>query len=834
MTQQPAVQQHPASAEAYIRHGWKLVPIPPGTKGPQHQGWNRAENTLTTESLLPQGYGIGLAHAYSGTMALDIDDWSAASTLLMLHGVDLNALYAAPDAVIIDSGNPGHGKLLYAMPFGLALPSKRINCQGQTLYELRCATANGLTVQDVLPPSIHPTTRQSYRWAGNGRWQNLPTIPQPLLNLWMMLLDQDRERVISTSEHSDTSWEEIRSAVESINPGCSREEWVTVGMALHYAGEETGQGSEAFTLWDEWSQGSPEKYPGARDMLIQWRSFTTGKGNVVKLGSLFHLAHEAGWRRPAPDVAALFANVTPTNPKVIEAYLKPPAPSLNLDLMPPILTKAANEIAESIGCDPLVPLWAGIAAVSGALDARTRLELVPGFQVPPVLWVMTIGEPADKKSPGSHPMFEVLRDLELEDRPRFAQDMSTFELDDARFAAAKKAALDYQATPDALLDPAGGPPIPEAPKQPVPLKIVVQDITSQKLVRRAAERPRGLLCHLDEMNSWIKKVTDPRSGEDRSSWVAAYESKYYEMDRVGAGTFTCDNYAVSIYGNMQPEVFRRSLGSLSEDGLVQRFIPVALRAHMTKLGHPVPDHLSCRKEYEQMIRVAYSLPALTYKLSPEAYTLFREFQAWYEQAKADERLLRPEGVYMTSFGKIEGLTGRLALIFHACENPYSLEVSADTMTRVIRLVRSYVIPSLRHTYNKVGGLADGSLDEWAANYTIQYSGERDTLHLRDLARAARHKLSGVAPYQRDVTLTDAMVGLEQAGWVTRIQDRPGTRDIAWAINPALKTMFADHRKAVILAKQRIVDQGYAVAEQHYGRQVDEYRRVAGYESVMMG
>ena len=139
-----------------------------GTKGPRTPGWNLRESALRSQTDLPAGYGIGLAHAYSGTMALDIDHWDFTASLLQEHGVSLQALYDANDAVVINSGKPGHGKLLYQMPFGLALPSKKIIAAGVTAYELRCATANGLTVQDVLPPSIHPETLQPYHWAGRG------------------------------------------------------------------------------------------------------------------------------------------------------------------------------------------------------------------------------------------------------------------------------------------------------------------------------------------------------------------------------------------------------------------------------------------------------------------------------------------------------------------------------------------------------------------------------------------------------------------------------------------------------------------------------------------
>jgi hypothetical protein len=43
---------------------------------------------------------------------------------------------------------------------------------------------------------------------------------------------------------------------------------------------------------------------------------------------------------------------------------------------------------------------------------------------------------------------------------------------------------------------------------PVPLRLTVGDITSQQLVRHCALRPEGTLCYLDEMVSWVNKITD--------------------------------------------------------------------------------------------------------------------------------------------------------------------------------------------------------------------------------------------------------------------------------------------------------------------------------------
>ena len=52
---------------------------------------------------------------------------------------------------------------------------------------------------------------------------------------------------------------------------------------------------------------------------------------------------------------------------------------------------------------------AGLSAVSAAADKRIKLNITDTWNVPPTLWLMTLGEPADKKTPGSKPMFSILR-----------------------------------------------------------------------------------------------------------------------------------------------------------------------------------------------------------------------------------------------------------------------------------------------------------------------------------------------------------------------------------------------------------------------------------------
>lgn len=781
----------------YITHGWSLVPIPPGTKGPRLAGWNTRGGALrSTTQLLPE-WGVGLAHAYSGTMAFDIDSWE----LTRNHGIDLEALYSAPDAVTIESGKPGHGKLIYRMPFGLTLPSKKISIDRKTAFEFRCATAEGLTVQDILPPSIHPDTRKPYQWSGKGHWTRLPIIPTHLLGIWQDLLSKDR--VTITVDGVDASWDDIQDALRTISPDCTRDEWISVGMALHWAGVHTSNVDQAFYIWNQWSKGSP-KYPGDRGIISQWQSFRSDKGSTITLGTLFHIARQYGWTRPTPDASDLFGSVQASSPTDLVQSLRPAPPELDMSLFPPLLAKRAQEVSEHIGCDPLVPLFAGLGAVCGVVDAQSRLELMPGFKVPPVLWLMTIGDAADKKSPAAEPMLSPLRAIEMEDRPRYNKELLEWEAKEAAYSSAKTAFLNAAKDPEFLLGK-NLPTVPEMPPQPVPLKFTVSDITSQKLVRLAADRPRGLLCHLDEMHSWVRKMNDKTSGEDRSTWVVSYESKPYEMDRVGAGSIHADNLAVSIYGNLHPKLLRENIDYLSSDGMLQRFIPVVLRHHKTRKGNPVPDFLTSAAAWENTLRMIFALPTMTYKLSPDAYAVYRDFQEWYEETKRDERLLQMGDSYMTAFGKLEGLAGRIALVFHVIENPFSSVVSAELIDRVIRLIKSYIIPAFRYTLGEIGGTT--SFDLWVTDHVIQYC-DQNSLTLSEVKRSGRRQLEHLNTHVQNQWVLNAMYNLEQAHWVARLDD--GSKEhqgiAEWLINPALRDIFKEHRQTVIRAKQRRAEQ----------------------------
>lgn len=268
----------------YLNQGMALVPIPRGKKGPTHPNWNVRERCVTTLDQAAKLQGnIGLAHAFSSTCSIDIDDLAAATAWLAGHGVDLAALLNALDSVRISSGRPNRAKLIYRLTAPLA--SKKIVEDKQNIIDFRCATAAGTTsVQDVLPPSTHPDTGKPYVWEYGdeliGDWRNLPTIPDELLRLWKSLIAPASSEIREPTQPIDES--KLRELLTQHDPDCDRETWVKRLAAIHY---ETQGGPNGLELAIDWSSRG-KKFKSAADVESVWRSFHNDGDRLITGASL--------------------------------------------------------------------------------------------------------------------------------------------------------------------------------------------------------------------------------------------------------------------------------------------------------------------------------------------------------------------------------------------------------------------------------------------------------------------------------------------------------------------------------------------------------------------
>lgn len=260
----------------YVRHGWALIDIPRGQKGPRAHGWNTRERAITDPEIAECLDGnVGLAHGFSKSCAVDIDDIDTVAAFLAERGIDLYELLAAPDAVRIDSGREGRAKLLYAMP--KPRPSFKLK-----KLELRCAASTGATLQDVLPPSIHPDTGKPYAWRYNSpmsSWRNLPPLPEALDKLWLGLITP---RTTAPVSRAPVALPRLKRLLAKHDPDSDYDTWCRVGMAIHH---DTRGSADGFALWDAWSS-TGKKYKGAGDLEPHWRSFKADRDNPATVARL--------------------------------------------------------------------------------------------------------------------------------------------------------------------------------------------------------------------------------------------------------------------------------------------------------------------------------------------------------------------------------------------------------------------------------------------------------------------------------------------------------------------------------------------------------------------
>ncbi len=302
----------------YGRAGWKLCDIARGHKSPLYDDWQKQGQDIESKAgieALDGLDGAGLLHAFSGTCALDIDQLDVARPWLAERGVDVDALLNDPLAVQITSGRANRAKLIYRMK----RPMRTFKPKASGI-ELRCATADGVrSMQDVLPPTIHPETNKPYRWKFNDPliddWSALPPIPANLLHLWRELTANDPTISSPTQRATplDTPVEKIRRAIylwiETKKKNVADyEDWIEVGQRLN---DKTGGAEEGLDLWDEWSasdksmrdDGTP-RYKGRDNLLVHWLSFGKSGGHQRTMDAAINMLPAEAEEFPIIEQAA--------------------------------------------------------------------------------------------------------------------------------------------------------------------------------------------------------------------------------------------------------------------------------------------------------------------------------------------------------------------------------------------------------------------------------------------------------------------------------------------------------------------------------------------------
>ncbi len=273
------------AASKYFEAGYNVLPLRKGTKIPFMPNWQQwcetRQAAFTVESweyTYPDcniGVPLGII---SNIIAIDFD-----YDIDGLHTKIINILGAMP---VKKKGAKGFTAFFR---YNGESPKKWYK-EGKAVLEL-LSTGN----QTVMPPSMHPDTKNPYIWITPDTLldieaSELPALPDGFLEKMDNLFGYEKKMPrYNTYEGEIPELSEVEKALSFI-PSAEYATWITCGMALHHTYAGGG-----FDAWDAWSRKAPNY--DSKGMQAKWASFGRGK-TIVTIGTIFHFAIGYGYMPP--------------------------------------------------------------------------------------------------------------------------------------------------------------------------------------------------------------------------------------------------------------------------------------------------------------------------------------------------------------------------------------------------------------------------------------------------------------------------------------------------------------------------------------------------------
>ena len=333
--------------------------------------------------------------------------------------------------------------------------------------------------------------------------------------------------------------------------------------------------------------------------------------------------------------------------------------------LPESVGRFVGEASESLGCDAVYVALPLLSALASAVGTTRRIEIKPDWREPCVLWTAIVGRPGTAKSPALDMALGPVRRREAELHAEHARQMQSH----------RDVALRYERDLRLWKVSKSSEPPPEEPTPPAAQRRVVQDVTTEAVVRLLVQNPRGLLVAPDELSGWFAGFDRYQSGKggDAARWLELFGARPLSVDRKGDGLQYVPFAAASVTGGIQPEALRRSLGDRHrENGLASRLLlawppehfpgwsdravsdQVRVAVDMVFQQLETLEHVTGYEVYDEGAPIPRDLP-----LTSEATGIAR---AWVDRHAEHMATLTGDEAY--AWAKLKGVAFRLALVVH--------------------------------------------------------------------------------------------------------------------------------------------------------------------------
>jgi hypothetical protein len=302
--------------------------------------------------------------------------------------------------------------------------------------------------------------------------------------------------------------------------------------------------------------------------------------------------------------------------------------------------------------------------------------------------------------------------------------------------------------------------------------------------------------------------------KDRTAALELFDGGPRNRDLV-RDTVWVPNWSACILGGIQTDKLAKAAPTLTDDGLLQRFLMVEV--HSTGIGEDRKPDMDAVDEYDWLVR---SLTQLNPEYFGDPIVLSPEAQVYRQEVESIAHALKEETTLPAAFrghaNKLNGIYARLLLTLHLIETPHRRTdllpmVNGETAKRARDLMVKFFIPHTLHLYGMFFG--EGASDaRWVAGHILAHKCQ--TITARDLKRANK-----TAFQDNTSRLYGAMNTLVEYQWTKPIRNATGEKPIKWEVNRLVHSRYAeraeqehDARKAAgakAMQRRKIMEEAFA-------------------------
>jgi Protein of unknown function (DUF3987)/Bifunctional DNA primase/polymerase, N-terminal len=767
------------SAQGLHRRGFRVIPLPRGSKNPGVNGWQHLQYTAEQIPVaFADGHNIGLLLGSEVDVDGDCPEAVAAAKVFL-------------PKTGMRHGRPGNPDSHYWYRPAQSMETQQYEFNGRMLVELR---ASG---QTVVPPSLHPNGER-IAWVADGEPaavdpETLRTAVGRVAACALLAQEWPKEEGIR---------HKLALALSGclLNKGLPREMVSTlVSTAARIAGDDEGKDRLTAAATTEANRQNGKPITGGTTVL----QLVPGWGPVLdKISEWLGVdLQEAPW----PEPQSIPDQLLP-----VEAY--------EAALMPAPLREWVTDIVDRMPCPPEFPATCAICALSILIGRKVgiRPKRYSDWVVVPNLWGMNIGSSGILKTPPLNEVLKPVRRLSVKAAEAHKGEMEVFRIVSQAKKARREGLLDklkgqykLSSSPEReqtiegikaeLLDLGEDRP-------PTEKRYVTNDATVARLAELLQENPNGLLLFRDELKGLLNSMEQQGHESDRDFYNEAWNGDgSADVDRIGRGHVHVDHLCLAIFGGIQPgplsAYLRGAFSDAESDGFIQRFqlavYPDPLREWRNTDRWANPSVKEGVFRLFEAIDRSGSLefgtpeehgPGLpTLRFSPEAQALF---DRWLE--RLERRLLAADEhpVLISHLSKYRSLFPSLALIFHVVMELTDKKTPVgDVSLEATTLAEGWCVwleQHARRIYHSLTSVAETSAALIGAHLTRGHLSS--PFNVRDIQR------KGWAGLGDKREITAGLEYLEDLGWLRSERVAAarrasglysGRETTVWAINPAL-------------------------------------------------